>query len=207
MYNIIAAIFDVESEGYQAISTLSKTPIIEETSILQMALVKRENGSLKVCDSYDSGIHTTDDMLLGGLLGGLFGVLGGPVGVLLLGSYGTLAGSLVDTADALDSATVMEKVADKLAEGEVALVMLAEEINEEEIDDKLKGFKVTIARFDAAAVAEEVEQAKETEKEMERLARKELRAAKKEERKDKREAKKAEISANFAAFKEKHKKK
>jgi uncharacterized membrane protein len=207
MYNIIAAIFDVESEGYQAMSTLSKTPIIEETSILQMALVKRENGSLKVCDSYDSGIHTTDDMLLGGLLGGLFGVLGGPVGVLLLGSYGTLAGSLVDTADALDSATVMEKVADKLAEGEVALVMLAEEINEEEIDDKLKGFKVTIARFDAAAVAEEVEQAKETEKEMERLARKELRAAKKEERKDKREAKKAEISANFAAFKEKHKKK
>ena len=207
MYNIIAAIFDVESEGYQAISTLSKTPIIEETSILQMALVKRENGNLKVCDSYDSGIHTTDDMLLGGLLGGLFGVLGGPVGVLLLGSYGTLAGSLVDTADALDSATVMEKVADKLVEGEVALVMLAEEINEEEIDDKLKGFKVTIARFDAAAVAEEVEQAKETEKEMERLARKELRAAKKEERKDKREAKKAEISANFAAFKEKHKKK
>ena len=207
MYNIIAAIFDVESEGYQAISTLSKTPIIEETSILQMALVKRENGSLKVCDSYDSGIHTTDDMLLGGLLGGLFGVLGGPVGVLLLGSYGTLAGSLVDTADALDSATVMEKVADKLVEGEVALVMLAEEINEEEIDDKLKGFKVTIARFDAAAVAEEVEQAKETEKEMERLARKELRAVKKEERKDKREAKKAEISANFAAFKEKHKKK
>ena len=207
MYNIIAAIFDVESEGYQAISTLSKTPIIEETSILQMALVKRENGSLKVCDSYDSGIHTTDDMLLGGLLGGLFGVLGGPVGVLLLGSYGTLAGSLVDTADALDSANVMEKVADKLVEGEVALVMLAEEINEEEIDDKLKGFKVTIARFDAAAVAEEVEQAKETEKEMERLARKELRAAKKEERKDKREAKKAEISANFAAFKEKHKKK
>ena len=94
MYNIIAAIFDVESEGYQAMSTLSKTPIIEETSILQMALVKRENGSLKVCDSYDSGIHTTDDMLLGGLLGGLFGVLGGPVGVLLLGSYGTLAGSL-----------------------------------------------------------------------------------------------------------------
>ena len=207
MYNIVAAIFDVESEGYQAISTLSKTPIIEETSILQMALVKRENGSLKVCDSYDSGIHTTDDMLLGGLLGGLFGVLGGPVGVLLLGSYGTLAGSLVDTADALDSATVMEKVADKLVEGEVALVMLAEEINEEEIDDKLKGFKVTIARFDAAAVAAEVDQAEETQKEVERQARKELRAAKKEERKDKREAKKAEISASFAAFKEKHKKK
>ena len=207
MYNIIAAIFDVESEGYQAMTTLSKTPIIEETSILQMALVKRENGAIKVCDSYDSGIHTTDDMLLGGLLGGMIGILGGPMGVLLMGSYGTLAGSLVDTGDALDSATVMEKVADKLMDGEVALVMLAEEINEDEIDSKLKGYKVTIARFDAAVVAEEVEQAEEAQKEMERQARKELRAAKKEERKDKREAKKAEISASFAAFKEKHKKK
>jgi uncharacterized membrane protein len=207
MYNIIAAIFDVESEGYQAMTTLSKTPIIEETSILQMALVKRENGAIKVCDSYDSGIHTTDDMLLGGLLGGLIGILGGPIGVLLMGSYGTLAGSLVDTGDALDSATVMERVAEKLVDGEVALVMLAEEINEDEIDSKLKGYKVTIARFDAAVVAEEVEQAAEAQKEMERQARKELRAAKKEERKDKREAKKAKISADFAAFKEKHKKK
>ena len=207
MYNIIAAIFDVESEGYQAMTTLSKTPIIEETSILQMALVKRENGAIKVCDSYDSGIHTTDDMLLGGLLGGLIGILGGPMGVLLMGSYGTLAGSLVDTGDALDSATVMERVADKLVDGEVALVMLAEEINEDEIDSKLKGYKITIARFDAAVVAEEVEQAEEAQKEMERQARKELRAAKKEERKDKREAKKAEISASFAAFKEKNKKK
>ncbi len=207
MYNIVAAIFEVESEGYQAMTTLSKTPIIEETSILQMALVKRENGAIKVCDSYDSGIHTTDDMLLGGLLGGLVGILGGPIGVLLMGSYGTLAGSLVDTGDALDSATVMERVAEKLADGEVALVMLVEEINEDEIDSKLKGYKVTIARFDAAVVAEEVEQAEEAQKEMERQARKELRAVKKEERKDKREAKKAKISADFAAFKEKHKKK
>ena len=206
MYNIVAAVFDVESEGYQAMSTLSKTPIIEETSILQMALVKRENGALKVCDSYDSGIHTTDDMLLGGLLGGLIGILGGPVGVLLMGSYGALAGSLVDTGDALDSATVMEKVADKLVEGEIALVMLVDEINEAEIDNELKSFKVTIARFDAVVVAEEVEQAAEAQKEMERLARKELRASKKEERKDKREAKKAELSASFAAFKSKFKK-
>jgi uncharacterized membrane protein len=207
MYNIVAAIFDVESEGYQAMTTLSKTPIIEETSILQMALVKRENGAIKVCDSYDSGIHTTDDMLLGGLLGGLIGILGGPIGVLLMGSYGTLAGSLVDTGDALDSATVMERVAEKLVDGEVALVMLAEEINEEEIDNMLKGFKVTIARFDAAAIANEVEMIEDAQKEKDRLDRKELREVKKEERKDKREAKKAEISANFAAFKSKLKKK
>ena len=201
MYNIVAAIFDVESEGYQAMSTLSRPPIIEETAILQMALVKRENGALKLCDSYDSGIHTTDDVLLGGLLGGLVGILGGPLGVLLMGSYGALAGSLVDTGDALDSATVMEKVAEKLVDGEVALIVLVDEVDEDVIDNRLNAFKVTIARFDAVVIAEEVEQAREAEREMERLVRKELRQAKKEERKDRREAKKAEISADFAAFK------
>jgi len=206
MYNIIAAIFDVESEGYQAMTQLSRTPIIEETSILQMVLVKRENGTLKVCDSYDSGTHTTDDTLLGGLLGGLVGVLGGPVGMLLMGSYGALVGSLVDTGDALDTQTLMERVADKLQDGDVALIMLAEEINEEEVDNALKGFKVTIARFDAAAIANEVEMIEDSQKEKERLDRKELREAKKEERKDKLEAKKAEIGADFAAFKSRFKK-
>ncbi|MBR2798837.1 MAG: DUF1269 domain-containing protein [Clostridia bacterium] len=206
MYNIIAAIFDVESEGYQAMTQLSRTPIIEETSILQMVLVKRENGTLKVCDSYDSGTHTTDDTLLGGLLGGLVGVLGGPVGMLLMGSYGALVGSLVDTGDALDTQTLMERVADKLQDGDIALIMLAEEINEEEVDNALKGFKVTIARFDAAAIASEVEMIEDSQKEKERLDRKELREAKKEERKDKLEAKKAEISADFAAFKSRFKK-
>ena len=206
MFNIVAAIFEVESEGYQAISTLSKTPIINETSILQMALVKRENGALKVCESFDSGIHTSDDTVVGGLLGGMLGILGGPLGVLLMGSYGALAGSLMDAGDALDSATVMEKVAEKLQDGEVALVALVDEVNEAELDDRLNAFKVIIARFDAVVVAEEVEQAAEAQQEMERLARKELRAAKKEARKDKREAKKAEIKADFDAFKEKFKK-
>ena len=206
MYNIIAAIFDVESEGYQAMTQLSRTPIIEETSILQMVLVKRENGTLKVCDSYDSGTHTTDDTLLGGLLGGLVGVLGGPVGMLLMGSYGALVGSLVDTGDALDTQTLMERVADKLQDGDVALIMLAEEISEEEVDNALKGFKVTIARFDAAAIANEVEMIEDSQKEKERLDRKKLREAKKEERKDKLEAKKAEIGADFAAFKSRFKK-
>ena len=206
MHNILAAIFEVESEGYQALSTLSKTPIIEETTILQMALVKREGGTLKVCDSFNSGIHTSDDTLAGGLIGGLIGVLGGPIGVLLMGSYGALAGSMLDTADAVDSMSVIEKVAEKLQDGEVALIALVDEINEAEIDDKLAQYKVIIARFDAVVIAEEVEEAREAEKEMERLARKELRAAKKEEKKEKREAKKAELSADFEAFKAKFKK-
>ena len=114
MQNIITAIFKVESEGYQAITTLSQLPVTDASAILQMALVKREPNGISVCDTFDSGAHTTDDTLHCGLIGGLVGILGGPIGVLLSGSAGALIGSAVDAKDARNSASLIETVADKL---------------------------------------------------------------------------------------------
>ena len=207
MYNIVAAIFSVESEGYQAMTELSKNPILSDTTtVLQMALVKRDNGTMRICDSFDSGIHTTNDTLIGGLVGGMIGILGGPIGMLLLGSYGALAGSLVDSGDALGSATLMEKVAEKLQDGEIALIALVDEEHESVLDKALEKYQVTIARFDAVVVAEEVEDAQKLEKEMARQTRRELRAAKKQERKEKREERRAKLKEDFANFKAKFKK-
>jgi uncharacterized membrane protein len=133
MYNIVAAIFEVESEGYQALTTLAKTPILNDTTVLQMALVKRENRYLKICDSFDSGIHSTNDTLIGGLVGSVVGMLGGPIGMLLMGSYGVMAGSMVDAGDSLGSASLIEKVAEKLQDGEMAMIALVDEANEAEL--------------------------------------------------------------------------
>jgi uncharacterized membrane protein len=206
MYNIVAAIFEVESEGYQALTTLAKTPILNDTTVLQMALVKRDNGYLKICDSFDSGIHSTNDTLIGGLVGSVVGMLGGPIGMLLMGSYGTLVGSMVDAGDSLGSASLIEKVAEKLQDGDTAMIALADETNEAELDNALAGYKVTVARFDAVVIAEEVEEAQKIQKEMARQTRKQLRDAKKQERKEKREARREKIKSDFAAFRAKFKK-
>ena len=206
MYNIVATIFEVESEGYQALTTLAKNPIINETTILQMALVKRENGLLKICDSYDSGIHTTNDTLIGGLVGSVIGMLGGPIGMLLMGSYGALAGSVVDAGDAAGSASLIEKVAEKLQDGDMAMIALVDETDEVELDNALSAYKATIARFDAVVIAEEVEEAQKIQKEMARQTRKQLREARKQERKERREARREKIKSDFAAFKAKFKK-
>ena len=206
MYNIVAAIFEVESEGYQALTTLAKTPILNDTTVLQMALVKRDNGYLKICDSFDSGIHSTNDTLIGGLVGSVVGMLGGPIGMLLMGSYGTLAGSMVDAGDSLGSASLIEKVAEKLQDGDMAMIALVDEANEAELDNALAGYKVTVARFDAVVIAEEVEEAQKIQKEMARQTRKQLRDAKKQERKEKREARHEKIKSDFAGFKAKFKK-
>ena len=206
MYNIVAAIFEVESEGYQALTTLAKNPIINDTTVLQMALVKRENGLLKICDSYDSGVHTNNDTLIGGLVGSVIGMLGGPIGMLLMGSYGAPAGSLVDAGDAAGSASLIEKVAEKLLDGEMAMIALVDETNEAELDNALSAYKATIARFDAVVIAEEVEEAQNIQNEMARQTRKQLREARKQERKERREARREKIKSDFAAFKAKFKK-
>ena len=203
MQNIIAALFEVESEGYQAITTLGKRPVTEDSAILEMALIQRKDGKVEVCDSFTSGVHTTDDTIKGGLLGSMLGVLGGPVGVLLGGSAGALTGSLFDADDAMNTASMIETVAGKMYDGETALIVLAEEADEADLDACLQQFKVEILRFDAAVIAAEVEEAQELQKEMERQVRMQLRATRKEERKQNLDEKRAKISADFAAFKAK----
>ena len=161
-------------------------------------LVKKEESGLHTLDAFDTGAETTDDTAIGGLVGALFGVLGG--------SYGLMVGSILDTDDALMNSSLLEQITKKLENNEVAIIALAYEQDEAILDQKFSGFKTIVARFDAAAVAAEVEEAQEMEIEMARLARKELRDEKKAEQKEKRAEKKAKLSADWEALKAKFKK-
>lgn len=204
--NIIVGIFEVESEAYQALTELKRYPGNEQSFVTQAVIVKKENGMLHTLDGFDTGANTMDDMAVGGMVGALFGILGGPIGVLLGGSYGALIGSAIDSGDALNDASLIEQIAGKMMEGEVALIGLASEDDEGFLDNRLGQFKVIIARFDAAVVAAEVEEAQMIEKELARQARKELRDEKKAARKEKTAEKREKLSADFAAFKAKFKK-
>ena len=102
---------------------------------------------------------------------------------------------------------MLEQITKKLADGDVEIIGLAYEEDEAVLDQKLSRFKTIIARFDASAVAAEVEEARMLEDEMARQARKELHDEKKAARKEKREEKKAKLSADWEGFKAKFKKK
>ncbi len=206
-HNIVVGLFEVESEAYQALTELKQNPGDEKSYVSTAALVKKENGAIRTLDGFDTGANTTDDMAIGGVIGALFGVLGGPVGVLLGGSYGMLIGSAFDADDALANTSLLEQIAGKMENGEVAVIGLAYEEDETILDQKLSGFKTTIARFDAADVAAEVEEAQQLEEEMARQARKELRDEKKAARKEKRAEKKEKMSADWETFKAKFRKK
>ena len=192
--NIVVCLFEVESEAFQALSELKKAPGDKQSFVTQAIIVKKENGVVSPLDRFDTAAATGKDTVFGGIVGALVGILGGPIGVLLGGSYGALVGATVDSVEALGNACMIEQIAEKLPDGEVALVALAAEEDEAILDAKLNKFKSVIARFDAAVVAAEVEQAQEMAAEMARLARRELRSEKKESVKEKI----AEKQAKFA---------
>lgn len=203
MQNIIVAVFDVESEGYQAITTLRQFPGEERSMISQAVLVKKEGGEIRTLDGFDTGVETMNDSLTGGLIGAAVGILGGPIGMLLGGSLGYMTGANLDMLDAIDNASMLEQIAGKMQDGTVALVILADEEEEAIIDSRFAGMNAVIARFDAAVIAEEVETAREMQAEMARQARVALRKEKTEEFKGKVEAQRDKIKEQFKSLRKK----
>lgn len=202
--NIIAVFFQVESEAYQAFSEIKRDPYNQSCVVSQLALIKKENGRIIPCEGFDTGLQTGDDTWVGGLVGGLIGLLGGPIGFLLGGSVGLLVGSAVDAKDSFQNASLLQQVAAKMTDGQVALLALAQESAPLLFDAKLANFDVHIVRYDASEVQEEVEEAQQLQKEMEEQAHQAMRMQRSEERKAKVEKHRQKIQQNFEEFKQKH---
>lgn len=166
MYNIVGAMFTDEQEARRALDTLAETPKINGTTILQMSLVKRKGGELKLCDNFTSEHLTSNDTTKGGVIGGLLGLLGGPLTAILGGAAGALIGNAVDADDKLDSQKLIEQVAQRLEEGDMALIMLVDEEDEGILDHMLVKYNTFVVRYDAETIGKEVEAAEKREREL-----------------------------------------
>ena len=205
MENVLTILFNVESEGYQAYMEIKKQPIMPQYTTLQGALVKKNGNTISTIDSFTSGVDSSDDALTGGLIGGLIGILGGPLGILLGGMTGHLIGSVKDVDDVDRNNTMLETVGSKLADGEVAVLLLAQEETDYAMDSRFDKFQTTILRRDVAVVQDEIEEAARVEKELADEAHRKMHAEHTAERKQKMEAERAKLKANFEALKTKFK--
>lgn len=203
MENVVTVVFDVESEAYQALSELKRESVTYGYTISQMGLVKKQNDRIVLLEGFDSGRDTTDDTAKGGLIGSLIGILGGPLGFFLGGSVGLLVGSVKDTADSVKNVSMLEQVSAKLSDGQVILAALIQEADEVAFNSRIGKFGTTIIRFDAAVIAEEIEEASKLQKEMERETKRKLREEKSQKRKQAIAEKRKKIQADFEAFKQK----
>lgn len=183
MENVVTAIFDVESEAYQAFSEISKVPFGTDYFVAEAALLKREGDAIVVADAFDAAGVTADDTAVGMIVGSFAGILGGPLGVLLGASTGALIGTVYDTADTVGSLSLLEATALKLYDGDVAIIAFVEE-EEPAFDVAFEKYATTIIRHFAVDVMDEVEQALILEADLANQARAQLRAERKAELKE-----------------------
>ena len=94
---------------------------------------------------------------------------------------GALVGKAGDMDNKDDSAALIEQAAQKLEEGDIAVIALADETNEEVLDHALVKFNTVVVRYDAEVIAKELEEAEKMEEELARQARETLRSAEKKE--------------------------
>ena len=202
MENVVTAVFDVESEAYQAFAEIRKCPFGEGYVVAEAALLKREGDAIGVVDMFDAAGITIDDTNAGVVIGSLVGILGGPLGVLLGASIGGLAGSRNDSIDTINSMSLLEVAASKLFDGEVAIIALVSE-EEPAFDAAFEKFQTTIIRQFAVDIMAEVELARTLLVDLANQAKQRMRADIKAEKAEKREERKAAIKAKFESLKDK----
>ena len=202
MENVVTAIFEVESEAYKAFTELRNKPFGEGYSVAEASLLKREGDAIIIADAFDAAAITSDDTATGIVIGSLVGILGGPLGVLLGAGAGALIGGAYDSADTVNSASMLEITASKLYDGEVAIIALVQE-DEPAFDAAFEGYETTIVRHFAVDVINEVELAREATADFENQLRAQLRAERKAEKAEKREERSNKIKAHFEKVKTK----
>ncbi|WP_195573024.1 DUF456 domain-containing protein [Paenibacillus sp. 1001270B_150601_E10] len=202
MENVIVAVFKDQSKTYQALSELKSKVVTEQYAILEAAVVKKEQERIVMTDGFSASGN--GEWLTGGLIGSIVGILGGPIGMLLGGSLGAIIGATKEGDDKLDNASIMFTTAEKLVNGDLALVLLAQEQREHAMDHYLLQLDpVYIMRKDVEVVEEEIERAQEVEQELRRDARERMRERRQEERQEKLDSFKSKIKMEFEQLKDK----
>jgi uncharacterized membrane protein len=196
--NVVIAIFEVESEAFQAFNELRNAPAGKDYIVPEAALIKNKANTIEICD----GFGMTDPnagSATGIVIGSLVGILGGPIGVILGATVGAWAGGMSDVGRAMDANSVVAIVASKIYEGEVAIAAL---VNEEEpaFDAVFEKYKTIIVRYDAADIADDVDRLHELEAAVSEEVIAEIKADRKAEREERREERRAKMKAQFEEY-------
>lgn len=156
--NVVVVGFPDESKAYQALSIVTRLGDEGLIGLRGAAVVKREaDGRLVIPEGTDR--DAGGPTLVGGLIGALIGLLGGPVGVLLGWGTGSLIGLAVDAGDALDDESLLKRAGQTIAPGTTGLIAEVTESSTVAIDAEMSKLGGIVVRRPVGMVDAEIKAA------------------------------------------------
>jgi uncharacterized membrane protein len=185
-----------DKNAYQALTDLKELDSQGQLKIAGAAVVERDvDGRVdiksEVGDTPYAGTAT------GGTIGLLVGIIGGPLGMLLGGSYGLLAGSLFDIDEVSTTESVLGDISKQVQPNRTAVLAQVTEQSPEVIDTAMAKLGGEVLRRPVVDVEEEIAAAEDAERNAKREARKELQKARVEKTKENTHAKVEELKAKL----------
>jgi uncharacterized membrane protein len=194
--NVIAVSFEDDRNAYTALTSLKELDSQERVGVREASVVERgEDGQLQSKDSV--GPSDMPATAAGGLMGLLLGILGGPLGVLIGGSYGLFVGSLFDLGELTEADSALGEISSTIKTGHTALLAVVDEQSPEVVDAAMAQAGGTVARRRLADVEAEIAAAEDAERTAKREARKELMRGRRDRDKAAIEAKVNELKAKL----------
>lgn len=167
--------FEADSKAYQAFSNLKKMHIENNVSLEHIAVVTNKEDDEKIEIEEFLDLTGANKTAKGSIIGLFVGVLGGPLGMLLGWMSGSMIGATRDAREIKDAVSVFEQALSMITPGKTGLVVIgdAEARNtlRTYVEDELEG---RLLQLDLDLVMEEVERARQAEKELQKEARKHM---------------------------------
>jgi len=195
-HNVIAVSFEDDRTAYKALTSLTELDSQHRVRVAEAVVVVRdEDGQVVVKDKVES--TSLPATASGGLIGLLIGVLGGPLGVLVGGTYGLFVGSLFDLSDIEEADSALAAISSSVRLGHTALLAVVDEQSPELVDAAMSDLDGTVVRRTVADVEAEIAAAESAERKAKREARKELIRERHEHDKTAVQAKLEELKAKL----------
>jgi uncharacterized membrane protein len=185
-----------DKNAYQALTDLKELDSQGQLKIAGAAVVER-NVDGRVDIKSEVGDTPYAGTATGGTIGLLVGIIGGPLGMLLGGSYGLLAGSLFDIDEVSTTESVLGDISKQVQPNRTAVLAQVTEQSPEVIDTAMAKLGGEVLRRPVVDVEEEIAAAEDAERNAKREARKELQKARVEKTKENTHAKVEELKAKL----------
>jgi uncharacterized membrane protein len=141
VYNILAFAFAGQKTADQNLKDIKSSGVLEGYDIAAQAVVEQDQkGKVHIHQPGHGGVGA----VIGGAVGGVLGLIGGPPGVLALGAAGAAVGGAAGHFDTVIPKDDLEELGEALTPDTSALLLLLEDTYSEGVINDMSGYNANV---------------------------------------------------------------